>query len=569
MDIPNFSTGFIGTQQLAPTDAYQQGMAGTLKNQHQQIQNDTDAQTLASTKLDAIQGVLGGVKDEASFQAGKQLLLDHNLASAQDLAKYGSYGDGSQIAALNNTIQAHKANAAVQVTQADAMAKGSAQVAQQLAAAAASGNQDIYTKTKAKLQSAGMDTSNFADDYITGGKQANALANYQQPLGQLLNATTKMDANAGTQANAGGNLYTPNAITNSVLGNRLGGVAPPQAAPQPAPQASTNVPVPSPYQQGLGAPPVNDTQPTPEVAPPQNTPQQAPANNTPPPIGTFGNLKVYKSTSGNPVAVTSMGTPQFVPPAPDPTKTQAANQQAFEQALKTYQSDPQVLAANKAAEANATKMGDAVGDTSKTFNIMMSNLPLAMQRFENMRQLSANASYGAGVDKNGGGLYPWLQNTMFGSADTNKANGLLHQAASQAILPEIAPQLVGLRPNKFLEGYATGSSGLDESAPPETKIALIDGLQNNFITNLKSNATQLRNNGQPAPTDAEIDDYVATLAKQGTTNPAAQSWPPTKKQVKESVTEIPSSSVPKNVANQLTGDLVPDVPQGWTIKERK
>lgn len=165
----------------------------------------------------------------------------------------------------------------------------------------------------------------------------------------------------------------------------------------------------------------------------------------------------------------------------------------------------------KFLENLAGKTGDALGDASKTLDIMQSNLPMALQRFENMRKAAENSNYGFGTNNEGTGFKQELSNQL--SNDTATSNNTLQQYSSQGILPELGPQLAqaGIRGNKFLETLASNASGLNMSAPPATKKALIDGLENTYIGNLKSTAAQLRANGLPAPSDQEINSAVLQI----------------------------------------------------------
>jgi soluble lytic murein transglycosylase-like protein len=165
----------------------------------------------------------------------------------------------------------------------------------------------------------------------------------------------------------------------------------------------------------------------------------------------------------------------------------------------------------------ATTVGTTMGDEAKTLNVMQSNLPAVMKQFAIMRENAPDASYGLTTGSEGGGLAPMLANSgipFLGDKTTSEANAKLKQQSSMGILRELGPQLAqaGVKGNKFLETIANNASAIDMSAPPQTKLDLIDGLQSQYINNLKATASQLRANGQPAPTDAEIDAMVAQNA---------------------------------------------------------
>lgn len=165
--------------------------------------------------------------------------------------------------------------------------------------------------------------------------------------------------------------------------------------------------------------------------------------------------------------------------------------------------------AGKKAEISATQAGEA----NKIFDVMHSNLSSVLQRFKEMRDASNDASYGFWANDEGTGLPQQFAKSYFGNDATSRANALLKQRSAQGILPELGPQLAqaGVRGNKFLETLANSASGLDLAAKPQDKIALVNGLENTYINNLKSTAAQLREKGQNAPSDKEIDDIVEKI----------------------------------------------------------
>lgn len=271
----------------------------------------------------------------------------------------------------------------------------------------------------------------------------------------------------------------------------------------------------------------NASQPT--TAPIQSSPKPNPANQVQAgtPQGTQAINDLYGDNApsqpvvltqpgGQPVADNTQppvatGTPQFSFRGQKAGETidayKAAQQQAFEQ-FKLNNTGPL-----KEVETAATKTGEHIGDAGKTLDIMQSNLPTVLERFQNMRSAANQASSGFGINEEGTGWKQSLQNSDIGSTDVGIANQKLKQYAAQGILPELGPQLAqaGIRGNKFLETLASSASGLDLAASPQAKQSLIDGLENTYIRNLKATAEQLRAKGQQAPSDADIDAAVAQL----------------------------------------------------------
>ncbi len=220
--------------------------------------------------------------------------------------------------------------------------------------------------------------------------------------------------------------------------------------------------------------------------------------------------------------------------------------------------------AEKTSEMNASQIGDA----TKTFDIMHSNLPSVLERFKEMRDASNNASSGFGANEEGTGLAQQFAKSSIGNDITSNANALLKQRAAQGILPELGPQLAqaGVRGNKFLETLANSASGLDLAAKPKDKISLINGLENTYINNLKATAAQLREKGQNAPSDKDIDAIIAQV--KGGTVPA--NMPTPIQNSKESFGEVPENQIPPIVKANMTPSNIavqPKTPKIGTIED--
>lgn len=186
------------------------------------------------------------------------------------------------------------------------------------------------------------------------------------------------------------------------------------------------------------------------------------------------------------------------------TNLKAANEQL--NAAQKIQEDTEAKGPGAQSQKNAENLADA----QKTFNVAAGNLPRALQRFQQLRVASADASSGLGIDQEGNGLYPELAQSNFGSTKTATANQIIQQASKQGILSELGPQLEGLKGNKFLEGIASGASGLNPKDKPETKINAINGLESQYVGNMRGLASQRHSYGDStAPTDADIDSMIA------------------------------------------------------------
>lgn len=211
--------------------------------------------------------------------------------------------------------------------------------------------------------------------------------------------------------------------------------------------------------------------------------------------------------------------PASAPPGIDPNMTAAQNTAALDAWKATDIAKEAVKpAGDKTASEDA---GKNLADAQKTYNVAASNLPRAMQRFGQLRQAAQDASYGGGIDEEDPGSHfsDYSRNfarTSLGSAIEPKvatANQIMDQATKQGILTELGPQLQGLKGNKFLEGIASGASGLNLADPPDVKVNAINGLQDQYISNLKSVAEQRRQYGDPtAPTDMDLANMIAKNA---------------------------------------------------------
>lgn len=360
----------------------------------------------------------------------------------------------------------------------DAQSKANIYKTQVLSSSVAGGQQS-YDMARSSLQEHGIDTSDMASDVATASKQLEAARLAQSPLGTLFTAQQKIIGNniAGTAA----------------MGNTNNPFMQPVPTISPTGAISLNPVMPS----------IPQTRPTPKGTPVEHAqimgelyPDAAPETNVMP--------------NAIPQPIQSSQPAKFSPPAQEAGETNQAYNQRVQTAFEAYKADPALLASNKKTEAAAGKEGEHLGEAAKTYDIMQSNLPFVLKRFQEMRDASINASSGFGVDSEGDGWAQKLQNSSLGNPKVADANGLLKQRSAQGILPELGPQLAqaGIRGNKFLETLATSASGLDLSAPAQTKTKLIDGLENTYVSNLKSTAAQLRANGQPSASDAEIDALV-------------------------------------------------------------
>lgn len=305
--------------------------------------------------------------------------------------------------------------------------------------------------------------------------------------------------------------------------------------------------------QPQGVPPPNFT-PAP-IAPVQGSPLPPPqgamppqtANFPPPSPSAVGASAIAQGAP--PVSGAALAPPQgmappssIAPPTPRPINTAGMTASQAQAAMDTEKARMAAeIDVNKANQIAAGAVGPAgektqaedtgknLADATKTYNVAAGQFPRAMQRFDQLRQASAHASSGSGVsdkEPDDPGFFDrflpgpdWARSAArtFPESVVNpavsNANQVIHLATSQGILSELGPQLAGLRGNKFLESIASGASGLNPADPPAAKINTINGLQDQYISNMVSLANQRRSYGDPsAPSHLSMAQMIAQYA---------------------------------------------------------
>ena len=98
---------------------------------------------------------------------------------------------------------------------------------QVLSAASSTGNQGLYDSAKMHLSSGGIDTSMWPQDVGSGQTFAQSARLAQSPLGSLLNAGAKMDANnIAANTAAGQATPDPNAMQTNLMRGAMNSVTP-------------------------------------------------------------------------------------------------------------------------------------------------------------------------------------------------------------------------------------------------------------------------------------------------------------------------------------------------------
>lgn len=392
------------------------------------------------------------------------------------------------------------------------------------------------------------------------------------PQTQAMFTRLMMPEAAGGNPRAGMELYGTYAAGMKSYGGALGtsaaalapasalppgvGGPPPSPPPQGSPiQAQTGASPPNlgiqppitPVQGGNPLPPVGGT-PDPQTAAALAAYRQQNDMQIPPidaqrasaglPVGVGSNLPPGAPITQNipPVPASQLSAPPppqppAAMPAPQPGESMGQYQARLAAAKEGAIAQAGVAPAGAKTQAEDTAKN--LVDATKTYNVAASNLPRAMQRFSELRGAAQNASYGGGVsdqEPEQGFLNHFLPGpdyarsfaqSAIGNAiepKTAMANQVMEQAANQGILSELGPQMQGLKGNKYLESIASSASGLNMADPPAVKINAINGLQDQYISNLKSLAAQRRDMGDPnAPSDLNLAQMIAQHADPATT----------------------------------------------------
>lgn len=272
-------------------------------------------------------------------------------------------------------------------------------------------------------------------------------------------------------------------------------------------QMIASAPSPEGYQTKLDAQGNATAVPVPVGQPAGQLPTQGPITNPPmPDNGPFG---ASGGESGAlPISPQGKGAIPLVNGAPAPAALPPSTQVASNEPATL----PEAIAKKAGIKTQAEDSAKNLVDSTKTLNVMQANLPVVLQRFQVMREAAKNAGYGLGNDNEGEGILQQYHQTR--DDQTGRANTVIKQASSQGILPELGPQLAqaGIRGNKFLETLASSASGLSLVDGPKAKQDAIDGLERQYIQNLKSTSRQVRAQGGQAPTEEEIDNMVKQMS---------------------------------------------------------
>lgn len=366
----------------------------------------------------------------------------------------------------------------------------------QLLSGAAAGGQSAYDQAKQTLQGMGIDSSEYAPDVGTAGQQLQQARLAQSPLGPLLNAGLKIDANNISAVTAAGgsdaakNLFPGLPIGVSGISAITGGIKPattPTAnvAPQPADprlmgaQQARMLPA-------SGIAPVTPAQVTSTLdpsganIPPVNV--QAATNGTNlTPTGALPGTEVTPPAQTVTATTSAASIPKFVPPAYDPAKTKAANDTAVQQAFEQYKADPNYIRAHSQANKEG-ELGAVDAEAAAKGTQLIERLKMNLQA---MKKLNADTS--------SAGFLPSSTESYFSQAlaahpmlnaiagDNGVAANASHQwdqLDMQQVLSEIQQFIqaggAGARINQTMEKMAKTASSINKEATPTARAALID-----------------------------------------------------------------------------------------------
>lgn len=348
---------------------------------------------------------------------------------------------------------------------------------QVMSMATSTGNQDLYNSAKAHLNNLGVDMSGWADDVTNGAQQAQSLRLAMSPLGSLLNAGAKMDANTIAANSAAGKATPqPNAMTYAVMRNSFvqqggepagqqfdkfvqAGQVPGISMPAPGSAAGNPPPLSSPQSadnKALDA--VKNGAPVPAIAP------AAPVN--------LPAIDANGSTVAN-----------FVPPANDPTKTQAANQQAIEDAQKAWESRADVKQYSTQATEAAKETGQSIGEMPQKTAAANELVQRIDQNLNGMLQANPNvpsSKWGVNAEQRA-----WLSQN-FGSlpivgdnGDANYQYNAFSKVNKAQVLNGIQElvQSGSIRNSKALIQLVDNVNAIDINASPESRAQQIEAIR--------------------------------------------------------------------------------------------
>lgn len=353
--------------------------------------------------------------------------------------------------------------------------------------------------------------------------------NGNRAVAELLHPTPEM-LNTSAAAQPGANPYLVNQVTNQsdpLQESTVNGVTAMRptsqnrqlaggGAAQPAPQ-------PSPYPDYSQPQPVS---PRAAIPPPPDPSQLAQTGTGNVSIGQNGiNLDAPAPQPGaSPAAVPPVAAAALAPPpgAAGPSQAGVPAAPSYGKVTLTPQQQAALDTSKAGNTKNAEKTGENLADMQKQYAIMQSNLPVVMQRLDRMRDANKIASYGYGVNdgsnaEEGPGFKVRLNQQL--DNPTSQANAVIRQAAAQGILPELGPQLqqAGIRGNKFLETLSSSASGLNPADPPTARGAVIQGLGNQYMQNMKSLHDQISTLGGSPGDLPDFSQYNTSQFRDGQT----------------------------------------------------
>lgn len=375
----------------------------------------------------------------------------------------------------------------------------------QLLSGAAAGGQQAYDTARANLAANGIDTSEFAPDVATASGQLSAARQAQSPLGTLLNAGLKAEGNLNSATTAMGGTAGAAAIDplSAAIAKSFTNTIAPGSAPAAAP-AQASAPLTA----------AGDSAPIITQAPDQGSvqiPAKPVANNIPidstAPVIAIGQPGAPISTP-QPAAG---AIPAFVPPAYDPTLTQAANQAKIENARKDYETNN--MPAIEAAKAKATGTGKNQADASKSTIESNQNYAQVVQTLDAIKSMATDLPQ----EENfvGPGSRAFLNQNL---GDGNMAAKYskfknLNEAQTIGIIKELTSAGGGLRMTRTLENIINRGYLIDPTLNPQGKIDAANAIQTELrnAAVAANNTNAQMNGGQELPMTSPLTQPSNTV----------------------------------------------------------
>lgn len=438
------------------------------------------------------------------------MAIDANVF--QNIHTYADYQKADQDFQLRKVL----AQQQLQSGGIDAQSKSNVYATQILSAATATGDQNAYDNARRTLANNGIDVSIWAPDVQSGAQQAQAARLAQSPLGSLLSAGTKIDANNIAAASVtgqldGGNKFgLPATGISALLGGNMNSMLPkliqaessgnPNAVSPAGAQGIAQIMPATAADPGYGVQPLQGMQ--------NGNPATAPVVEQERFANDYLNAMQAKNGGNQQLAAASYNAgpgrvdaalrqlptetqnyvqkvAPFVPRPQGANETLPAYKQAIQQDFEAWKTNPDVMAVQKQAEASGSESGK--------LNVQNSESAKKADELTKRLEMNLNSMLKLNPDVPSSGFLPGSVSTYFSQATgahpsladngigdngtAAKAANQWDQINNQQILSEIQQFIASgganTRINQTLDKIVQAASGIDRNDLPASREAQI------------------------------------------------------------------------------------------------